>query len=74
MTFDQLLEAKDIARCKREDKLLSKIEKRENDAREMVGEIVRSGKTIYYICPKGGNYREGTFSSLVNFLIRNNYV
>ena len=75
MTFDELLEVKNIARLRREDKMLTRLEKLENNAKHMVGELMREGRTVYYIWPVGGKYRESESSyELVEFLIRNKYV
>ena len=35
---------------------------------------LRDGKTVYYVSPQGGKYREGSRLELVAFLVRNNYV
>jgi len=74
MTFEELIEAKHIAHFRREDKMLGKIEKLENKAEQMVGELMREGQTVYYIWPAGGKYREGSRTDLISFLIRNKYV
>lgn len=39
----------------------------------MIGELCREGKTVYYVWPQGGKYREGSVSELIAFLLRNNY-
>jgi hypothetical protein len=53
-----------------EDRYLARMEKREEMADRMIGEL-NSGKL--YVYPVGGKYREGTRSELIAFLIRNNY-
>jgi hypothetical protein len=49
------------------------LSKREDAAEAMLGQLVRDGKTVYYVSPVGGKYREGTRLDLIAFLVRNNY-
>ena len=70
MNIHQQLEGNQARRMAAQDRFLSRIEKREDAAREMIGELA-SGK--FYVYPVGGKYREGTRMELVSFLIRNNY-
>jgi len=58
---------------KAEDRFLERREKREQAAERMIGELCREGETVYYVCPQGGKYREGSESELIAFLLRNNY-
>ena len=53
-----------------QDRFLNRLEKREEAAEKMIGEL-SSGK--FYAWPIGGKYREGTQYDLVQYLIRNNY-
>jgi len=46
---------------------------REDRAEEMLGQLMRDGKTVYYVSPVGGKYREGGRLELIAFLVRNNY-
>lgn len=70
MDIHQQLDARQARRMAAEDRYLSRIEKREAAANQMIGEL-NSGKL--YVYPVGGKYREGTRADLIAFLIRNNY-
>jgi hypothetical protein len=70
MNIDQQLEARQSRRMASNDRYLARLEKREEAANQMIGQL-NSGKC--YVWPQGGKYREGTRSELVQFLIRNNY-
>lgn len=48
--------------------------KKADKAEAMIGELCREGRTVHYVYPVGGRYREGTRQELVDFLIRNRYV
>jgi hypothetical protein len=72
--FEREIEQRQTTRLRNEDRFLGRIEKLELAAERMVGELVRGGKTVRYIWPEGGKYREGTLPKLVGFLIRNQYV
>ncbi len=56
-----------------EARFLEQREKREQAAEQMIGELCRDGKTVYYVWPQGGKCREGSVSELIAFLLRNNY-
>lgn len=49
------------------------LSKREDKAEEMIGQLQREGKTVFYVWPQGGKYREGSRLELIAFLVRNNY-
>lgn len=68
--IDKFLDAKQARRMAAENRYFARMERREDDAEKMIGELV-SGKL--YVYPIGGKYREGTRRELINFLIRNNY-
>ena len=70
MNIDQQLNGNQNRRMANESRYLAQIERREDAAREMIGELA-SGKC--YVFPVGGKYREGTRGELIAFLIRNNY-
>lgn len=67
------LEGRQNRRMAAEDRYLANIERRETAAETMIGELTREGRTVYYVWPQGGKYREGTRADLIAFLIRNNY-
>lgn len=69
-----LHEANHNRRMANETRFLNRREILEAKAEKMIGEIVREGREVFYIFPEGGKYREGGFSELVDFLIRNQYV
>lgn len=70
MNLYQELEARQNRRMAAEDRYLARMEKREDAAEQMIGEL-NSGRC--YVWPVGGKYREGTRGELIAFLIRNNY-
>ncbi len=70
MNIDQQLNGTQARRMAAQDRFLTRIEKRETAAEQMIGQL-SSGK--FYVFPVGGKYREGTRLELVSFLIRNNY-
>jgi len=72
-TFEEILEGKLTRRLKMEDRTLTRLEKREEKAERMVGELTREGRTVCYVWPQGGKYREGPRADLIDFLVRNNY-
>jgi len=72
-SYDQQLDAWQSRRLAAEDRFLTRIEKREAIASRMIGELCREGRTVYYVWPIGGKYREGDYPSLLAFLLRNRY-
>ena len=73
MNTEQMLNARESRRFAAEDRYLARIERRENAAEQMLGELIREGKKVFYVYPQGGKYREGSRVELIAFLIRNNY-
>jgi hypothetical protein len=73
MTLDEQIDARLIRRFKSEDRFLRRIERRENQAEAMIGELCRSGRTVYYVCPAGGKYKEGSRQDLIAYLLRKGY-
>jgi hypothetical protein len=73
MNIERQLDANQSRRMKAQDRYLGRRELREADAAQMVGELCREGRTVHYVYPVGGRYREGSEGALINFLIRNNY-
>lgn len=72
-TDEELFEGRARRRAKEEDRWATRMERRWKVADEQIGELCRDGKTVYYVWPKGGKYREGSRSDLWDFLIRNRY-
>lgn len=73
MDLHQQLAGNQNRRMANEARFLDRISAREDAAEQMVGELCRDGKPVFYVNPVGGRYREGKHSELVAFLIRNNY-
>ena len=73
MTVERELDAREARRLAAEDRFLGRLEKREAEAEKMIGTLMRSGKTVFYVWPAGRKYREGTEDDLIRFLIRNKY-
>lgn len=73
MDIERQLEARQSRRMKAQDRYLSRLEAREAAAEQRIGELCREGRTVYYVWPVGGRYREGSKGDLIRFLIRNNY-
>ena len=72
--YERNLEARQTRRMAEESRFLDKLERLTAKAERMIGELCREGRTVYYVFPEGGKYREGSFGELVDFLIRNHYV
>lgn len=71
---DEYFDRKDDQRVAREFRAMDRREAREAVAIEMIKELTRDGKTVYYVHPEGGRYRESAhLYDLVEFLIRNRY-
>ena len=74
-TIEQVMDTRELRRSRADDKAYTKLVKQMDAAELLIGELMREGKTVYYI-NRGGrkNYREGTKSELIDFLISNKYV
>lgn len=72
-TFEELLEGRASRRAKEEDRWATRMERRWKEAGEQIGELCRDGKTVFYVYPVGGKYREGSRNELEDFLLRNRY-
>jgi hypothetical protein len=72
-SIEELMEGRQLRRMKEEDRFLKKLEKRMANAEAMIGELCREGRTVHYVFPHGGKYREGSELELRLFLMRNNY-
>ena len=71
MNIEQQLEGNQNRRMAAQDRALARLEKREQAAEKMIGEL---GGGKFYIYPVGGKYCESTSQyELISFLIRNNY-
>jgi hypothetical protein len=74
MNIEMQLDGRQSRRMAAEDRFLGRIERRETAADAMIGELCKKGRTVYYVYPVGGRYRDGTRAELISFLVRNNYV
>lgn len=80
LDLDALLDNRQTRRMKEEDRFLARLEKREAAADALIGELIRDGKTVFYInlTTRNGNLtgktREGARFELTDYLIRNHYV
>jgi hypothetical protein len=64
----------DRLRMVTENRYCARFERLFDKADAMIGELCRDGRTVFYVFPVGGKYREGDRAGLINFLIRNKYV
>lgn len=74
MDFTEKLDAKMAAKERHDSKMHDRLMAKEERAEKMIGELCREGRTVYYVFPVGGKYREGTYASLIRFLLRNRYI
>ena len=72
-TFEAIIDTRTVTRDNRDYTTFLRFAKREGEAEDQIGALIRDGKTVYYVWPAGGRYREGTRSELVSYLIRNQY-
>ncbi|MBS3648786.1 hypothetical protein KEU06_09230 [Pseudaminobacter sp. 19-2017] len=72
--YERYLEGRQLRRMKADDRWLARRERLEAKADRMIGELCRDGKTVHYVFPVGGRYKEGTWGELVDYLIRNKWV
>jgi hypothetical protein len=74
------LEARLSRRLAAEGRMLDRYEILCNKAESLIGELVREGKTVYYINLRNlkgaftGKIKIGKFAELCDYLIRNRYV
>lgn len=80
--FERQMEARDRRRGKADDRFLTRMEKLEQKAKQLVGELIREGRTIFYINLQTrdghmtGRTREfgENYGEAIGYLIRNKYV
>jgi len=73
LTDEEHLDRRETRRLAADARWLTRMERRWDAADAMIGELCREGRTVFYVSPQGGRYREGTRSDLIAFLIRNRY-
>lgn len=75
MTDDHRLEVLQTNRMKAQARYLDRREMLEEKADQLVGQLCREGRTIYYVTAAKGVREFGeSWASAVDFLIRNRYV
>jgi hypothetical protein len=80
IALDRLVTARNNRRLSLEDRHLARTEARENKAEKLIGQLVRDGRTVFYInkTDRNGSFTgqtiEGTQSYLTDYLVRNRYV
>jgi len=72
-TIEQQMEARQARRMASENRYHERMVAREDKADQMIGELCREGRTVHYVYPAGGKYREGPRHELIAYLIRNRY-
>ena len=72
-TFEAIIDTRTVTRDNRDYTTFLRFAKREGEAEEQIGALIRDGKTVYYVWPAGGRYREGSRRDLINYLVRNQY-
>lgn len=74
-SFEEILEGKHSRRLKMEHRMLCRQERDEEKAKLMIGQLCREGKTVWYVYPVGGKYKESmNYYDLVDYLKRNKYI
>lgn len=76
-SFEQLLDGKELRRLKNDDKTHLRMTRLENKANELIGELCKEGKQVFYINLhplRKGKILEGSKADLMAYLIRNKYV
>lgn len=74
-TMDQIIDSRQNARFAREERACDKYSRQSDKCDRLIGELIREGKTIYYIVTVRGQIKEDCRRmNLINFLIRNQYV
>jgi hypothetical protein len=72
-TLEQQLDTLELRRLRADERHAERMDARETRAADMLGELCREGRTVYYAWPLGGKYREGLRHDLIAFLVRNGY-
>ncbi len=71
--FERQMETKGLRRLRAEHRFLCRQEKLEAKAEQMVGELCREGREVFYFI--GRSYREfATRTEAIEFIVRNGYV
>jgi hypothetical protein len=76
ISIEQQLAGNHNRRMANEARMLARwdeLSDREDAAEQMLGQLVRDGKVVFYAWPQGGKYREGTRLDMIAYLVRNKY-
>jgi hypothetical protein len=73
MSIDQSLDSRLNRRLAAQGRAIARLERRETAADQMIGELCRDGRPVFYVFPVGGKYREGSRAELISYLIRNRH-
>lgn len=70
------IDPEDVALCartRRDERAYEARGAREDRAEALIGELMRDGRTVHYVYPAGGTYREGSRVDLLAYLLRRGY-
>jgi hypothetical protein len=74
-TCEQFLEGRELRRFKLEARAVTRLDRQMDKADALIGELVREGKTVYYVVQCNGRVRESKNRwELFDFLVRNRYI
>jgi len=74
-SFESFLDGREIRRFKNEARAVARLDRLEEKAEKLVGELCREGRPVFYVVKSNGKIRESASRwELVDFLIRNRYV
>jgi hypothetical protein len=79
-TMDELMNGREISREKANDRAFDRLGRQIDEADQMIGELCREGKQVFYINLKTlsgrftGKIKEGSCAELINYLINKHYV
>lgn len=81
MDTERFLDMREKRRFAADDRAIDRLERLEAEAEKLVGELVRDGKTVYYInvlkkdgTPTGRTKEFANNVGAIQYLIRNRYV
>lgn len=77
MNIDSQVAANHNRRMANQARALSRLDRLEAkiETANMIGELIRDGKTVYYFFPAGGSYKESASQTeVIDYIIRNGYV
>ena len=69
-TITAALDRREARRIKAEAAQVERLDRLDAKAAPHIGELCREGRTVHYVWPVGGKYREGTPGELALYLSR----